>query len=94
MSNSIQQMPASAAGSAVMMMKASTQDWKFTTIKQIHHHDRHHQADAQLDEGGSHGLAWPRISTLTPRGRCGRNSATKRRMSREMLPMSRPCALE
>ena len=25
-------MPASAAGSAVMMMKGSSQDWKFTTI--------------------------------------------------------------
>jgi hypothetical protein len=31
--NSIQQIPASAAGSAVMMMNASTQDWKLTTIK-------------------------------------------------------------
>ncbi len=30
--NSIQTMPASAAGRAVMMMKGSSQDWKFTTI--------------------------------------------------------------
>ena len=30
--NSIQTMPASAAGSAVMMMNGSTQDWKLTTI--------------------------------------------------------------
>ena len=30
--NSIQTMPASAAGSAVMMMNGSSQDWKFTTI--------------------------------------------------------------
>ena len=30
--NSIQTMPASAAGSAVMMMKGSSQDWKLTTI--------------------------------------------------------------
>jgi len=30
--NSIHTMPASAAGSAVMMMKGSLQDWKFTTI--------------------------------------------------------------
>ena len=30
--NSIQTMPASAAGSAVMMMKGSSQLWKFTTI--------------------------------------------------------------
>ena len=32
-SSSIQQMPASAPGSAVMMMKGSSQDWKFTTIR-------------------------------------------------------------
>ncbi len=30
--NSIQTMPASAAGSAVMMMNGSRQDWKLTTI--------------------------------------------------------------
>ena len=30
--NSIQTMPASAAGSAVMMMNGSSQDWKLTTI--------------------------------------------------------------
>ena len=30
--NSIHTIPASAPGSAVMMMKGSTQDWKFTTI--------------------------------------------------------------
>ena len=30
--NSIQTMPASAAGSAVMITKGSDQDWKFTTI--------------------------------------------------------------
>ena len=30
--NSIHTMPASAAGSAVMMMNGSSQDWKFTTI--------------------------------------------------------------
>ncbi len=30
--NSIQQMPASAPGRAVMMMKGSTQDWKLITI--------------------------------------------------------------
>ena len=30
--NSIQTMPASAAGSAVMMMKGSSHDWKLTTI--------------------------------------------------------------
>ncbi len=41
--NSIQQIPASAAGSAVMMMKASTQDWKLTTISKYTMHDRHHQ---------------------------------------------------
>ena len=30
--NSIQTMPASAPGSAVMMMNGSSHDWKFTTI--------------------------------------------------------------
>ena len=30
--NSIQMMPASAPGSAVMMMNGSSQDWKLTTI--------------------------------------------------------------
>ena len=30
--NSIHTMPASAAGSAVMMTKGSLHDWKFTTI--------------------------------------------------------------
>ena len=30
--NSIQTMPASAAGSAEMMMNGSSHDWKFTTI--------------------------------------------------------------
>src|ERR1700679_3663231 len=30
--NNIQAMPATAAGSAVMMMKASVQDWKLMTI--------------------------------------------------------------
>ena len=30
--NSIQTIPASAAGNAEMMMKGSVQDWKFTTI--------------------------------------------------------------
>ena len=30
--NSIQTIPASAAGRAEMMMKGSVQDWKFTTI--------------------------------------------------------------
>ncbi len=30
--NSIQTMPARAAGSAVMITKGSTQDWKFTTM--------------------------------------------------------------
>jgi hypothetical protein len=30
--NSIHTMPASAPGNAVMMMKGSSQDWKFTTI--------------------------------------------------------------
>src|SRR6202007_346540 len=30
---SIQQMPASAPGRAVMMMKGSSQDWKFTTMR-------------------------------------------------------------
>ena len=30
--NSIQAMPPSAAGSAMMMMKASVHDWKLTTI--------------------------------------------------------------
>ena len=30
--NSIQTMPASAAGRAVMMTKGSVQDWKLTTI--------------------------------------------------------------
>ena len=30
--NSIQQMPASAPGRAVMMMNGSSHDWKFTTI--------------------------------------------------------------
>ena len=30
--NSIHTMPASAAGSAVMMTNGSLQDWKFTTI--------------------------------------------------------------
>jgi hypothetical protein len=30
--NSIQTMPASAAGSAVMMTNGSSQDWKLTTI--------------------------------------------------------------
>ena len=30
--NSIQTMPASAAGNAVMMMKGSSKDWKLTTI--------------------------------------------------------------
>ncbi len=30
--NSIQAMPASAAGKAMMMMPASIQDWKLTTI--------------------------------------------------------------
>ncbi len=30
--NSIQTIPASAAGSAEMMMNGSSQDWKFTTI--------------------------------------------------------------
>src|SRR5256885_8895988 len=31
--NSIHTIPASAAGSAVMMMNGSSQDWKLTTIK-------------------------------------------------------------
>ena len=31
--NNIQPMPASAAGSAVMITKGSDHDWKFTTIK-------------------------------------------------------------
>ena len=31
-SSSIQTIPARAPGSAVMMMKGSSQDWKFTTI--------------------------------------------------------------
>ncbi len=31
-SNSVHRMPASAPGSAVMMMNGSSQDWKFTTI--------------------------------------------------------------
>ena len=31
--NSIQTMPASAAGSAVMITNGSDQDWKFTTIR-------------------------------------------------------------
>ena len=31
-SSSIHMMPASAPGSAVMMMKGSSHDWKFTTI--------------------------------------------------------------
>ena len=30
---SIQQMPASAPGSAMMMMNGSLQDWKFTTMR-------------------------------------------------------------
>ena len=30
---STQQMPASAPGNAVMIMKGSSQDWKFTTIR-------------------------------------------------------------
>ncbi len=32
-SSSIQQIPASAPGNAVMMMKGSSHDWKFTTIR-------------------------------------------------------------
>ena len=32
-SRSIQQMPAKAPGSAVMMMNGSSHDWKFTTIR-------------------------------------------------------------
>ena len=31
--NSIQAMPHNAPGSAVMMMKGSVHDWKFTTIR-------------------------------------------------------------
>ena len=55
-SSSIQQMPASAAGSAVMMMKASTQDWKLTTIRRYTITTAITSPNAQFDEGGLHGL--------------------------------------
>ena len=49
--NSIHTMPASAAGSAVMMTNGSSQDWKLTTIRKIDEHDGERQADVELAEG-------------------------------------------
>ncbi len=70
--NRVQAMPASAAGSAVIMMKGSTQDWKLTTINRIYQHDRHHQADAQTLERS---LQWcapgPRNEVRAPRRQFG-----------------------
>ncbi len=53
--NSIQMMPASAAGSAVMITNGSSHDWKFTHDQQIDQHDRPQQPEGQSREGGVHG---------------------------------------
>src|SRR5207253_7751275 len=45
--NSIQQMPASAPGKAVMMMNGSSHDWKFTTINRRSEERRVGQEEGQ-----------------------------------------------
>jgi hypothetical protein len=54
--SSIQAIPARAAGSAVMMMNGSVQDWKVDDDQQIDEHDGHDQTDRQADERGLHRL--------------------------------------
>jgi len=47
--NKNQAFPAKAAGSAEIMMKRSSQDWKFTTISRLHEHDREQQSAQKSD---------------------------------------------
>ncbi len=56
---SIHAMPAMAPGSAIRMTSGSSQDWKFTTIKQIDEHDGEDEPVAEAAEGGVHALDLP-----------------------------------
>ena len=87
---SIQTMPASAAGSAEMMMKGSSQDWKFTTINRY----TRMIASASPASRPMNDVRIVSIVPLTticePRGRSFFAASTIGRMSSATPPRSRP----
>ena len=90
---SIQTMPLNAPGRALMMMKGSSQDWKFTTIRQytrtmakIRPMPRRKNAVFMLS-------TWPWTVILLPGGSCDRTAVTWRSTSDAALPRSRSCTL-
>ncbi len=87
-------MPASAPGSAVMMMKGSSHDWKFTTIRKIDQHDGGQQSHAQSDERALHGLHLPADDELrAARQMLAGTVSALCSISRATPPRSRSCVL-
>src|ERR1700722_5893402 len=91
--NSIQQIPASAAGKAVMMMKASIQDWKFTTINKYTMTIAITRPTPSSTKEERMVCACPLTATADPRGNCGRMSSTNELIFAPTLPRSLPCTL-
>ena len=69
-------MPASAAGSAVMMMAASSQDWKVTTISRYTSTIAIARPTPRPMKEDCMVCTWPRRVTSLPRLSCGRMAST------------------
>jgi hypothetical protein len=91
--NSIQAMPASAAGSAVMMIAASSQDWKVTTISRYTSTTAIASPMPSPRKEDCMVSTWPRIVTWLPRESLGRISSTSFLTSFATLARSVPCTL-
>jgi hypothetical protein len=84
-------MPASAAGSAVMMMNGIEPRLEVHDDQEIDEDDREGEPAEEADVRRAHGLDLPAQVTKLPRGRCGRLASTMRVMSRPTAPRSRSC---
>ena len=89
--NSIHTMPASAAGRAVMMMKGSSQDWKFTTISRYTRITAPNSPSNRPLKEPVIVCAWPRMVTVLPLGISAAACATNSRTLPATKPRSMPC---
>ena len=87
--NSIQTMPASAPGNAVMMMNGSSHDWKFTTISKYTSTTARIRPNARPLNDEFIVSTWPRISIDEPLGNSPRASSMMRCTSSDTAPRSR-----
>src|SRR4029078_2271217 len=88
--NSIQTMPASAAGSAVMITNGSDQDWQFTTIRKYSSTTAPSRPNSRPVKALFMVCTWPSSTTEDPFGTSLAVSAITWRMLAATAPRSRP----